>query len=147
MDRAGTRHSPFVEYIGARREEMGEGFARLSITIGPQHTNPNGVMHGGVVTAMMDSAIGGALGALRGGDARQRPHATIEMNTSFLAAARPGDEVVVEGRVIQLGRTVAFAEAEARRRGDGALIARGRLTFAIASPRTPRPAHGEALEP
>ncbi len=131
MDRAGLRHSPFVEYIGARREEMGEGFVRLSIIVGSQHTNPNGVMHGGVVTTMMDSAIGGALGALRGGDAGRRPHATIEMNTSFLATARLGDEVVVDGRVIQLRRTVAFAEAEARRRSDGEIIAKARLTFGI----------------
>ena len=134
MGREVTRHSPFVEYIGAQREEMGEGLARLSITIGPQHTNPNAVLprkDGGVVTTIMDSAIGAALGALRGGEASRRPHAMIEMNASFLAAARPGDEVVVEGRVVRLRRTVAFAEAEAPRRGDGAVSATARLTFGI----------------
>ena len=81
---------------------------------------------------MMDSALGAALGALRGEAARRDPHATVEMNASFLSGARPGDRIVVEGRVIRMGKTIAFGEAEARRNGDR-LIAKGRLTFAIRS--------------
>jgi acyl-coenzyme A thioesterase PaaI-like protein len=52
------------------------------------------------------------------------------MNASFLSGARPGDRIVVEGRVLRMGKTIAFGEAEARRNGDR-LIAKGRLTFAI----------------
>ena len=128
------RRSPFSAFIGARMEEMRDGYVRLSLVLQPHHTNPSGVMHGGVVTTMMDSALGAALGSLRGEEAKRNPHATIEMNASFLAAARPGDEIVVEARVLRLGKTIAFGEAEARRRGDGELIAKGRLTFAIRSP-------------
>ncbi len=125
------RRSPFSAHIGAELEELREGYARLSLVLQAHHTNPNGVMHGGVITTMMDSALGAALMAQRGEEARRSPHATVEMNASFLAGARPGDEIVVEGRVLRLGKTIAFGEAEARRRGDGELIAKGRLTFAI----------------
>lgn len=124
------RRSPFSAFIGSEMEELREGYARLSLTLEDRHTNPNGVMHGGVVTTMMDSALGAALGALRGDAVRRNPHATIAMNASFLAAARPGDRIVVEGRVLRLGRTVAFGEAEARR-GDGDLIAKASFAFAI----------------
>ena len=123
------RRSPFSAHIGAKMEELREGYARLSIVLETRHTNPNGVMHGGVITTMMDSALGAAIGALRGEEASRSPHATVEMNASFLAGARPGDRIVVEGRVLRLGKTIAFGEAEARR-GDE-LIAKGRLTFAI----------------
>ena len=123
------RRSPFSAHVGAEMEEMREGYARLSLVLQDHHTNPNGVMHGGVVTTLMDSAIGAALSALRGEEARRDPHATVEMNASFLSGARPGDRIVVEGRVLRLGKTIAFGEAEARR-GDE-LIAKGRLTFAI----------------
>ena len=123
------RRSPFSAHIGAEMEELRKGYARLSIVLGTRHTNPNGVMHGGVITTMMDSALGAALGALRGEEASRSPHATVEMNASFLAGARPGDRIVVEGWVLRLGKTIAFGEAEARR-GDE-LIAKGRLTFAI----------------
>lgn len=123
------RRSPFSALIGAEMEELREGYARLSLVLDDRHTNPNGVMHGGVVTTMMDSSLGAALGALRGEEAVRNPHATIEMNASFLSSARPGDRIVVEGTVIRAGKSVAFGEAEARRNGD--LIAKGRLTFAI----------------
>ena len=59
------------------------------------------------------------------------------MNASFLSGARPGDRIVVEGRVLRMGKSIAFGEAEARRAqtgarpGDGELIAKGRMTFAI----------------
>jgi len=129
------RRSPFSAFIGTEMEEMRDGYVRLSLRLGPQHTNPNGVMHGGVVTTMMDSALGAALSSVRGDDARRNPHATIEMNASFLSPAFPGDEIVVEGRLLRLGGSVAFGEAEARRRSDERLIAKARLTFAIAGGR------------
>jgi acyl-coenzyme A thioesterase PaaI-like protein len=66
------------------------------------------------------------------------PHATVEMNASFLAGARPGDRIVVEARVLRLGRRVAFGEAEAHKGDDGGeLIARGRMTFVIMDLRAP----------
>ena len=105
---------------------------RMSITLEEHHTNPRGVMHGGVVTTLMDEALGGVIASVRGLETMfAAPHATVEMNAGFLAGARPGDRVVVEARVLRLGRRVAFGEAEARRDGDGELIAKGRMTFVI----------------
>jgi acyl-coenzyme A thioesterase 13 len=124
--------APFTAFMGAEMEELREGYARLALVLREHHTNPNGVMHGGVITTLMDSALGASLGVLRGEEARRNPHATVDMNAGFLAAARPGDRIVVEGRVIHMGRSIAFGEAEARR-DDGALIAKGRLTFAISN--------------
>jgi len=123
--------SPFTEFIGGRFEEWSEDCVRISLVLEPHHTNPNGVMHGGVVTSLMDETLGHVIAAARGLETIQvAPHSTVEMNASFLAAARPGDRVVVEGRVLRLGKSIAFGEAEARR-GDGELIAKGRLTFVI----------------
>jgi uncharacterized protein (TIGR00369 family) len=125
---------PFVELVGAHVEEAQEGYSRLSLVLEERHTNPTGVMHGGVVATVMDSAAAVALGRLRGERMRRdNPHATVEMNVSLISAARPGDELVVDGRVLKLGRAVAFCESEARRRSDGELIAKGRFTFAISN--------------
>jgi len=125
--------SPFVALIGGRLEEWREGYVRMSITLEEHHTNPNGVMHGGVVTALMDEALGGVIASVRGLETMfAAPHATVEMNASFLAGARPGDRIVVEARVLRLGRRVAFGEAEAHRGNDGGeLVAKGRMTFVI----------------
>lgn len=123
--------SPFVELIGGQVEEFSEGLVRLSLELREHHTNPNGVMHGGVVTTLMDEALGGVIASVRGLEEMfAAPHATIEMNASFLAGARPGDRVIVEGRVLRVGKRVAFGEAEMRR-DDGELLALGRMAFVI----------------
>ena len=129
------RRSAFIELVGATIEEVREGYARLSLKLELRHTNPNGVMHGGVVTTLLDEALAIAVAATRGVEAvRAQPHTAIEMNASFLAAAREGDELVVEGTLLKAGRTVFFGEAEARKRGDSKLISKGRVTFVIPRP-------------
>jgi len=121
----------FTEFIGAAVEEVNEGVCRLSLTVEPRHLDRRGVLHTGVLTSLIDATIGIGLGYLRRDEARRRPHATIEMSTSFLAEARPGDEVEAEGRVIRKEPHIAFGEAVARRRSDGEVLALSRLTFAI----------------
>jgi uncharacterized protein (TIGR00369 family) len=129
--------SPFVQMIGGKFEEWREGYVRMSLVVEEKHTNPNGVMHGGVLTTLMDETLGAVVASVRGMDVmRAAPHATVEMNVSFLAGARPGDEIIVEGRALKVGRSVAFGEAEARRRGSDDLIAKGRFTYVIAGPRS-----------
>jgi uncharacterized protein (TIGR00369 family) len=124
--------SPFVALVGAKMEEMSEGFVRMSLVLEERHTNPNGVMHGGVATTLMDEALGAVIASVRGMEAmRAAPHATVEMNVSFISGARPGDEIVIEGRALKVGRSVAFGEAEVRRRGRDDLIAKGRFTYVI----------------
>jgi uncharacterized protein (TIGR00369 family) len=124
---------PFADFIGAALDEEREGYARLSLTLEDKHMNPHGVVHGGVLTTLMDEACAHAVaaaGALKDGGT----HASIEMNVSFLSGARVGDRLVFEGRTLRVGRTVAFAEAEVRRNED-TLMAKGRLTFVIQAKR------------
>lgn len=130
-------HTPsaFGELIGAKSEESRKGYARISLVLEEKHTNPNGVVHGGVLTTLMDEACGWAVMTVRGMEAMlEAPHATVDMNVSFLSGARPGDTIVIEGRVLRVGRSVAFAEAEVRR-GEDTLIAKGRFTFVIQAKR------------
>ena len=65
--------SPFVEMIGGRLDEWREGYVRMSLTLAPHHTNPNGVMHGGVVTTLMDEALGEVIASVRGPEADAAP--------------------------------------------------------------------------
>lgn len=121
----------FTEFIGAVVEEVNEGVCRLTLRVEPRHLDRRGVLHTGVITSLVDATIGIGLGYLRREEIGRRPHATIEMSTSFLAEARLGDEIEAEGRVIRAGKSIAFGEAVARRRPDGELLALSRLTFAI----------------
>lgn len=129
------QQSAFLTLVGATTVEMREDLVRINLRLEERHTNPNGVMHGGVITSLMDEAVGAVIAAARGLDAmRNAPHSTVDMNVSFLSSARAGDEIIVEARPLKVGRSVAFAEAEARR-GDGAIVGKGRFTFVIAAQR------------
>ncbi len=124
--------SALMDLIGGELDSWEEGRAVMSIKLEGRHMNPGGVLHGGVLTTLMDEATAHAIATVRGLEA---PLATVDMNVSFLSAARPGDELECEARTLRVGRTVAFAEAEVRRRGD--LVAKGRFTYAILNPRGP----------
>jgi len=129
--------SAFVSLIGGRQEEFSEGMVRLSLVLTEEHTNPNGVMHGGVITTLMDEAVGGVIASVRGIDVmRAAPHSTVEMNVSFISSARPGDTIVVEATALKVGRSAAFGEAVASRGSDGAIVAKGRFTFVITGGRS-----------
>ena len=126
--------SALMDLIGGELDSWEEGRVVMSIKLEDRHMNPGGVLHGGVLTTLMDEATAHAIATVRGLEA---PLATVDMNVSFLAAARPGDELQCEARTLRVGRAVAFAEAEVRRRGRGDLVAKGRFTYAILNPRGP----------
>jgi uncharacterized protein (TIGR00369 family) len=114
-------------------EEKREGYSRLILKTGPQHADRTGRVHPGILTSIMDSVIGIGLSRLRADEPREtyRPHATIEMSTSFYEPAEIGDALVFEGRVVRMGQGVAFGEVETRRTSDNEVIAKARLTFAV----------------
>lgn len=147
MSRPPYMQASFTEFIGARVERVDEGVCLLSLTVEPRHLDTRGVLHTGVLTSLMDATIGIGLGYLRRDEVRHRPHATIEMNASFLVDGREGDEIEVEGRVTRQGRSIAFGESVARRRPDGEVLALSRLTFAISSHRRPPVAQSPSPEP
>jgi uncharacterized protein (TIGR00369 family) len=111
-----------------------DGFVRVSYDIGLEFTNPGGSVQGGIVTAMLDDAVAFAVIVKSG-----KPVfvATVELKTSFFAPAKPG-LLFAEARVIKLGRTISFVEADLMD-SDGKFLARMSSTVI---PRTlDKPAH------
>lgn len=125
--------APFVAYINAVLEEKREGYSRLTLKTTAQHADRHGWVHPGVLTSVMDSVIGIGLSRMRAEEPREtyRPHATIEMSTTFYSRAPIGDELIFEGRVMRMEQDVAFGEVETRRATDNEVIAKARLTFVV----------------
>ena len=129
--------SGIMQMLGGRIDSLDEGVCVMSLTLEEKHMNPNGVVHGGVLTTLVDEATGHAIVTVRGLEVMaEAPHVTLDMSVSFLSGARVGDELVCEGRILRLGRSVAFAEAEVRRRGSDDLVAKGTFTYAILARRS-----------
>ena len=129
--------SPIMKMLGGRIDSFEEGVSVMSLTLEEKHMNPNGVVHGGVLTTLMDEATGHAIVTIRGLELMaEAPHATVGMSVSFLSGAHVGDELICEARTLRLGRAMAFAEAEVRRRGSDDLVAKGTFTYAILARRS-----------
>jgi uncharacterized protein (TIGR00369 family) len=77
-----------------------------------QFANPIGIIQGGFLGAMADSAMGSATITFARAAGRKVFSSSIEMKTSFLASARVGAVLECTARVVHGGARVAFAEAE-----------------------------------
>jgi uncharacterized protein (TIGR00369 family) len=96
------------------------GFVRLEFDALPRFCHTNGqIVQGGFVTAWLDSSMAQAARLHAG---RPVGVASLEVKVSFLRRVGPG-KVVAEGRVIRMGRRVAFLEASLFDAGTGVLLA------------------------
>jgi uncharacterized protein (TIGR00369 family) len=97
------------------------GTTRMRFVVKPEFCNPMGNMQGGFFAAMLDDACATAIIARAG---RRMAVPTLEFKVSFLGPARLGAAVIVEGRCVKLGRSIAFAEADMTDEESGRLLAR-----------------------
>jgi uncharacterized protein (TIGR00369 family) len=119
---------PIASITGARLTSVGDGVAVFRCVPNESFLNPLGLVHGGLLCTLMDSAMGVAVTASRRASGG---YASIELKVSFLEPVPfDGRELEVAGRALRVGRRVAFAEAHART-GDGTLI--GHATSSLAA--------------
>ena len=88
--------------------EAASGRAVTSLKTGPQHANPMGSLHGGVLCDIADAAMGYAFAStLADGEA----FTTVELKINFL---RPvwNAELKAEANVVQRGKTIGYVECE-----------------------------------
>ena len=90
--------------------------------------NPAGIVQGGFVGAMADSAMGSATVTFARAEGRAVFSSNVEMKTSFLAPARVGSLLECTASVVSGGARVAFAEAEVVD-DRGTVVARASSTY------------------
>jgi uncharacterized protein (TIGR00369 family) len=126
LERLMLKRSPASELIGFEVPEAGEGRAVVTLQAGPQHANPMGTMHGGILCDIADAAMGIAfLSTLAAGES----FTTVELKVNFLRPVRDG-LLRAEGRVVQRGRTIGYTECEVKDE-QGRLIAKSNSTCLV----------------
>jgi len=99
-----------------RNGETGDVTLRMWAPV--EWTNPHGTIQGGFVAAMLDEVIGTPVFVKSGGAIAPL---TLDLNSNFLRGLKPG-EVIAKGRLVSMGRAIAFMEAELYD-SDGQLVA------------------------
>ncbi len=119
---------PVAQLIGLEVDQVSEGLVTFAFEPAEFHYNPLGTVHGGILTTVLDSAMGCAVHSrLRAG----LSYTTLELNVSFLRPVRvTTGRIRGEGKVVHLGGRVATAEAHLVDR-DGELYAHSTSTCLI----------------
>jgi len=117
---------PFADLLGFTVSERAEGFCRTELEVRAEHFNPHGLVHGGVLYALADTGMGGALSTLLD---EGEICTTIEIKISYFRPWKSG-RLTCDTRAINRGRTLA-ALASDLRDGEGRLLAQATGTFAI----------------
>lgn len=119
--------SPYYRELGMSIVEIQDRRAVLRVEIQDAHLNADGIVHGGVLPAIADGAMGNALRTVKGASGQVF---TVEASLQYLRPVT-GGSLLAEGRVVQSGRRISFAEVEIRDEASGKTVARGTGVFVI----------------
>jgi len=110
---------PFAQLLGIRIMELSTERVVGELVVTEQHTNRNGVIHGGALMGLADNLGGTAAVANLPPGAST---ATIESKTNFFASIAVGDTARAECIPLHRGRTTTVWQTRITR-GDGRLAA------------------------
>jgi uncharacterized protein (TIGR00369 family) len=111
------------EFLGIRVVRCGPDEVVLEYDIDARHTQPYGIVHGGMHCTVVESAC--SMGAAMAAAPRGQSVVGVENSTSFIHAVRAG-RVTVTARPLTRGRRSQLWQADART-DDGRLVASGRV--------------------
>lgn len=105
---------PHAAGLGMRIEEISSEGAQISLGwhedfVGDSRT---GVIHGGVISALMDTCAGAAVLSHGGeGGADVISTATIDLRIDYMRAATPGHRITARASCYHMTRSIAFVRA------------------------------------
>jgi uncharacterized protein (TIGR00369 family) len=111
--------------LWTRRDDAGWAYGLLTTA---SHTNPAGVVHGGLLATLIDHA----LSAIAWEAAGRRPCVTVQLDTHFLASARVGQFLVARGTVLRASSSLVFVQGSIT--SDGAALVAATVVMKIVGP-------------
>ncbi|MDB5848744.1 MAG: esterase [Rhodoferax sp.] len=104
----------FLEHVGplyTRADAGGAGTFVLAFRAGPQHVNRYGVVHGGMLATLADTAIGANLARTGNG---VDTTLTVSLSLDYLAGGRVGDWIEAHVLLTKPRGRVRFGQCEVR---------------------------------
>jgi len=103
---------PYAQALGLIIDHIGQGEAVMTLPYSEDIVGDpeSGVVHGGAVSAAMDTCCGAAVVSHPSSPAGT---ATIDLRIDYMRAAEPGQSIVATATCYHVGRNVAFVRAVA----------------------------------
>ncbi|MDI1263139.1 MAG: PaaI family thioesterase [bacterium] len=120
------RKSPLTEPWEPLYAKRTDKAVIIGLRLARPHTNGRGRIHGGLIAALSDNAMGHSCGHAMGGASSL---VTIGLAVDFVGSAEVGQWLALESEVIRTGKTICFAQCLIK--ADGVVIARANATFRV----------------
>jgi uncharacterized protein (TIGR00369 family) len=104
--------TPFLASLDGEVVEVSARGARSRVPYGPKLVGDpdTGVVHGGVITGLLDHTSGMAvMGVLR----EPMPIATLDLRIDYMKPAVPGEDIIAECHCLKVGHDIAFVRGSA----------------------------------
>jgi uncharacterized protein (TIGR00369 family) len=98
----------FNGWLGSSVVAARDGEVEIAMDVEPHHLNLQGLVHGGVIATLLDSAAGMSV---RTRISEDRRHVTAQLNVNYLTPALPG-RLVARGTAVRVGVSIAYAESQ-----------------------------------
>lgn len=121
-DRFAFNHFPRL--LGIEIDSIENGIAHLSVEVTEKLLQLAGVMHGGAIATLIDTAVAMAIVSV---SEPQSKFTTVELKVNYLRPIKDG-RIVAEARLIQNGRRIVVADCDVFD-AEGKLAAKGLLTY------------------
>lgn len=106
VERALANDVPVGRLVGFNVKDVAQGRATVLLAAGPQHANPMGTLHGGILCDIADAAMGMAFQSTL---APEESFTTVELKINFFRPVWQA-QLKAEGAVVERGRTVGYVE-------------------------------------
>jgi uncharacterized protein (TIGR00369 family) len=120
-------HPSMADTIPMRAVEASRGYVKFMVRADNRHLNPLGGVHGGFAATVLDSVTGCAVHTLLEAGFG---YGTVDLNVKMLKAIPLEEELIAEGRVLHMSRSLGVSEGSIRD-GAGTLLAHATCTCAI----------------
>ncbi len=119
-------NEPFFELLGLQPEEVTPEFCRMRLPFKADLQQARGLVHGGAIASLIDSA---AVLAIKAASTDIIGGATVSMTVNYLAPAQQID-LIAEARIIRRGRSIVFLDVDVLA-PDGERVAKGQLMYKV----------------